>query len=97
MSFSSETEKIDALSLNPPQLQLGCKNSIEQNKVASFALFNKPLYFTDFPLKIVAFIPSDYDFSSISKLFDSTCRNLQIKHDIITVKIQFREPKRVLE
>lgn len=82
--------------LPPPVLQLGRGSNIEQNKVASFALFNRELFKTDVPVNVVTFIPTDYDFNPIEKLFNSTSQNLGIKYTLKNIRLNYGDGRKIM-
>lgn len=91
VTISSKTESIEAISLNPPVIQLGKGKSIESNKVSSFMLFDKDLYSNSVPLNVIAVVPVEFDFSQVDKLFSSTCRNLGLTYKLNPIKLNFRD------
>ena len=82
--------------LPAPTLQLGSGQSVEKPKVASFQLFNKEIFQHNIPVNVVVFIPSDYDFDPVEKLFVSTCKNLSIKNNLNLVRVNYQDPKKAM-
>lgn len=68
IKLNSSPMPITAKQLKFPELMLGSREKIEENKAANFMLFNKPLFNRDITLKICIFLPTNFDFSPIKKL-----------------------------
>lgn len=80
-----------------PKLQLGNGDSIEENRVSSFSLYNKPLYRNDVPVTVQAYIPQNFDFDQVEKLFASTCKNLAIKYSIKKISINYSNERKAMK
>lgn len=70
---------------------------IQENKVSSFQLFNKPLYSSDHPLNVLVFTPGDFDFNPISKIFESTSKNLNVRTKLKVIQIDFYDGRKALQ
>ncbi len=80
----------------PPVLQLGKGESIQENKVSGFALFNKQIYNASLPVNILVIIPNDFDFIPVEKVVVSTCQNLGIRQKIKLIKVPFFDSRKAI-
>ena len=83
--------------LSLPQLQLGRHDKIDEHKATSFMLFNKPLYSSEIFMKIGLICPSDFDISQIKSLMQSTCKNLDLGHQLVHLPIRFQDSRTTLK
>ncbi len=77
--FSPSASSIVGKQLQPPELQLGQRERIEEHKSTSFMLFNKPIYSREHSLRICLFYPGDFDLAPTKRLLESTCRGLGLQ------------------
>jgi hypothetical protein len=96
IKFNSDPSIITGKQLNLPELLLGDKERIDENKASSFMLFNKYLFSHDITLKVCVFYPLDFDFGSIKKLMESTCSNLGLQFKLSNNSINYGDYKTAL-
>lgn len=76
---------------------LGNRDKVEEHKSTNFMLFNKYLYSHDIPVKANIFMPSDFDFSPIKRLMESTCKNIGLQYKIINNTINYSDYKNAMK
>lgn len=79
IEINTSLTKIQAKILPNPILQLGRNEKVEENKIASFMLFNKPLYSSEVPLRLCIINPQDYDTTPLKSLVTSTSNNIHLE------------------
>lgn len=91
LSLESQAEKIDAINLGSPAIQLGDRNSVEPPKAAQFMLFNKPLYTNGNELNIMIFCGNDVNTKPIEDLIYPTAKNFKVGCRIKVTNLNFRD------
>ena len=97
ITIDTESEDVESTLLPPPVLQLGKGDSIQENKVSSFSLFNKHIYNSSLPVNMLVIIPNDFDFIPIEKVTISTCQNLGIRQKLKVIKIHFFDSRKAIQ
>lgn len=85
IDISPTLTKVTSKLLPAPVLQLGGRERVDSNKAAGFMLFNKPLFASQVPLRLLIVGPEDFDYQPLKTLLVSTCHNLNLE---LALKIQ---------
>lgn len=93
ITIDTASTKIVGKQLKIPELRLGRRDRIDENKSTNFMLFDKPLFSPDVPLLISIFCPLQMDLSAIKELMHSTCNKLGLHYEFIAKEIKFADPK----
>ena len=93
IKLSETPHSITAKQMQFPELMLGDKGKVDDNKATNFMLFNKPLFNRDVALKICIILPQNFEFSPIKKLLESTASNLGLSYRQSINTVNFTDSK----
>lgn len=69
IEIEPELTKTEAYAMGEPRLLLGQGRTIENGRASSFQLFDKPLFASDEPIKLLLVYFSNYDTRGLINLF----------------------------
>jgi aubergine-like protein len=97
IKLSNTPQSITAKQIQYPELQLGDKQRVEENKTTNFMLFNKFLFSRDVTLKICIILPSDFDFGPTKRLLESTTSSIGLQYRSSMNTINYSDNKMAMK